>query len=68
MQPHDIAYDTEKDEFVVAGSKGEVICFPSCSKCTSSYFLGDKDFWGIVSKNGRNILVGNDFTTTVIML
>lgn len=68
MLPHAIAFDADKDQFVVTGSGGEVVCFPSCSKCTSSYILSDKDFWGVVSKNGRNILVGDDFSTAVIML
>jgi hypothetical protein len=59
--PNNICFDSINDQFFLACDNGEVFCLPACSKCNRSFAVTDKNLQGILCKDNRLILVGDNY-------
>ncbi|HLN20538.1 MAG TPA: hypothetical protein VK213_05575 [Bacteroidales bacterium] len=60
-QINDIAYDADKNVFLLACDDGFLMIIPSCSKCNELMKVTEKDIRAICLSEGKIVIAGQDF-------
>jgi hypothetical protein len=64
-KPNGIAYDPDRDQFVVACDNGELLVLPPCAKCTKWTKISEKNLHAIFYIDNYFLIVGEDFSVFI---
>jgi hypothetical protein len=64
-KPNGIAYDPERDQFVVVCDNGELLVLPPCSKCNKWAKISERNFHAIFYFNNCLLIVGEEFSVLI---
>jgi hypothetical protein len=68
QKPNAIAYDPDRDQFIVACDHGELFSLPSCSKCDKYLKISESDLQALVYFDNRLVIVGDGFSVFIQQL
>ena len=63
--PNGIAYDPERDQFVVACDNGELLALPPCSKCNKWAKISEKNLQAVCYFDNCILIVGEEFSVFI---
>ena len=64
-KPNGIAYDSERDQFILACDNGELLSLPPCSKCNKYAKISDTHLHGIIYFDNRLFIVGDEYSVFI---
>jgi hypothetical protein len=64
-RPNGIAYDPERDQFVVACDHGELLVLPPCSKCNKWAKISERNLHAIFYFDNCLVVVGEEFSVLI---
>ena len=65
QKPNAIAYDPDRDQYIVACDHGELFSLPSCSKCDKYLKISESDLQALVYYDNRLFIVGDGFSVFI---
>jgi hypothetical protein len=64
-KPNGIAYDPDRDQFVVACDNGELLVLPPCAKCNKWAKISERNLQAIFYIDNILLVVGEDFSVFI---
>jgi hypothetical protein len=64
-KPNGIAYDPDRDQFVVACDNGELLALPPCAKCNKWEKISEKNLQAICYFDNYLLIVGEEFSVSI---
>lgn len=64
--PNSVAYDQQRDQYIMACDKGEIFSLPSCTKCNASAIISGDDLHAIACLDDILFCGGEAFSVNVI--
>jgi ligand-binding sensor domain-containing protein len=61
-KPNGIAYDSARDQFVIACDNGELLTLPACTKCNEYAKISEKNLHALVCVDSCLYIVGDEFS------
>jgi hypothetical protein len=67
-EPNDIAYDPDRDQFILACDNGELLSLPSCTKCNTYTKISTNDLHAIIFTDNYLLIAGEDYSVSILRL
>jgi hypothetical protein len=59
--PNGIAYDTDRDQFIIACDNGELLTLPPCAQCNKWAKVSDNNFYANIYLENHLLIVGEEY-------